>query len=555
MNAWRRHFLFILLSVISTVVFSQNLVKNPSFELNTGSPTSAGQYNLILDWGVPSGSTATPDYYVRNQSSVGPGPCDDVNIPGNSIGFCEENTGSNHYCGLRFDLNTGDREYITSKLKAPLIPGEPYYVEFYVQGADSARYQCSRLGALLTTQLPNQSGNGLISLFPQIERTTVVIDTLNWVSISQVFQSPSGGEEYITIGLFRPNNSTLFQRIDRGTRNSGCNDVDDGAYYFIDNVTVRPVTPRVNIVGDIILCPGQTTVLTADCNLPYWWSSSAAPLDTLSLDSTITVTPNGPITYYLNTETITESVDITFVNPPVVNLIPDTLLCETDSILLDGTAPDGIQYYWSNGESTPTIYARDTGVYVVTVDNTGCSTTDTVYIPGYLDNPPVPWGDDSLYCFFYYDTLRLDAGEGSFHSWFLNGLPDGNGREYTITQPGLLSVTVVRPNGCIRSRAMEVAESCDPVIFVPNAFTPDNDGINDYFKPFVNNVLTYNFRIYNSRGQEIFYSEDSELGWDGTYKGVEAPIGVYAWRINFMGLDEEGIKVKKKVLGNVTLLR
>lgn len=102
---------------------------------------------------------------------------------------------------------------------------------------------------------------------------------------------------------------------------------------------------------------------------------------------------------------------------------------------------------------------------------------------------------------------------------------------------------------------MEVAESCDPVIFVPNAFTPDDDGINDYFKPFVNNVLSYNFRIYNSRGQEIFYSEDSELGWDGTYKGVDAPIGVYAWRINFMGLDEEGIKVKKKVLGNVTLLR
>lgn len=530
-------------------------MKNPGFELNTGSPTGAGQYNLIQDWGLPLSSGATPDYYVRNQTSVGPGSCDDVNIPSNAIGFCEENNGLNRYCGLSFDINTGAREYLTTKLKAPLIPGEPYYVEFSVQGADSARFHCNRLGALLTTQPPNQSGVGLISLLPQIEGNTVLNNTDTWVPVSQVFQSPSGREEYITIGLFRPDNSTLLQRLDRGIRNSGCNDVDNCAYYFIDNVIVRPVTPRVNIDGDVILCPGQSTVLTADCNLPYWWSSSAAPLDTLSLDSSITITPVGPITYFLNTETITESVDITFVNPPVVNLIPDTFLCETDSILLDGTAPDGIQYIWSTEEATPTIYARDTGMFVVTVENTGCSTSDTVYIPGYLDNPPVPWGDDSLYCFFYYDTLRLDAGEGSFHSWFLNGLPDGNGREYTITQPGLLSVTVIRPNGCIRSRSMEVAESCDPVIFVPNAFTPDDDGINDYFKPFVNNVLSYNFRIYNSRGQEIFYSEDSELGWDGTYKGVDAPIGVYAWRINFMGLDEEGIKVKKKVLGNVTLLR
>ncbi|MFM9055355.1 MAG: gliding motility-associated C-terminal domain-containing protein, partial [Bacteroidota bacterium] len=91
--------------------------------------------------------------------------------------------------------------------------------------------------------------------------------------------------------------------------------------------------------------------------------------------------------------------------------------------------------------------------------------------------------------------------------------------------------------------------------FVPNAFTPDDDGINDVFKPFINNVFQYNFRIYNRRGQEIFYSEDSENGWDGTYKGEQAPIGVYGYRINFTGLDSEGIKVKKKILGTVTLLR
>jgi gliding motility-associated-like protein len=560
MNTFRQIFFFFLFISINTVVFGQNLVKNPGFELNSGIPTGAGQYNLIQDWTLPLGSAGTPDYFSSFYSGQ-PNTCNSVGIPNNFTGFCDPlPDGENHYVGISFDptVDLGRGEYITSKLKAPLIPGEFYFVEFKIQAADSLRYLSSGIGALFTKQSPTQTGTDFINTFPNIERILFILnDNQNWMSVAQTYQASltAGGEEYITIGSFRSVNDSNLKETDLGSNNSGCSQVDNKGYYLIDNITVRPVTPRVNIVGDIILCPGETTVLTADCNLPYWWSSSAAPLDTLSLDSAITVTPGGPISYYLNTETITESVDITFVNPPVVNLIPDTFLCETDSILLDGTAPDGIQYYWSTGETTPTIYARDTGVYVVTVDNTGCSTTDTVIIPGYLDNPPVPWGEDSLYCFFYYDTLRLDAGEGIFHSWLLNGLPDGNGRQYTITRPGLLSVTVIRPNNCIRSRSMEVAESCDPVIFVPSAFTPDDDGINDFFKPFVNNVLSYNFRIYNSRGQEIFYSEDSELGWDGTYKGVDSPIGVYAWRINFMGLDEEGIKVKKKVLGTVTLLR
>jgi gliding motility-associated-like protein len=75
------------------------------------------------------------------------------------------------------------------------------------------------------------------------------------------------------------------------------------------------------------------------------------------------------------------------------------------------------------------------------------------------------------------------------------------------------------------------------------------------FYVYANNCITYNLRILNRRGQTVFYSEDATAGWDGMYEGTEAPVGVYVYRINYRGLDFEGIRVKKKILGTLTLYR
>lgn len=549
---FRKHF-FVLLMLISNQIIGQNLVKNPGFEITTGMPTIAGQGYLVADWDTIGYNI--PELYDNNQTVAGPTPCDNVGIPYNSGGYCTEDNGNNHYVGLSFNLNNGYREYFTSKLKVPLLPGEIYRVEMNVQRADKSRYSCNRIGALLTIGKPSLNSAGQITLFPQIETPNQVTDTADWVTVAGVFQA-IGGEEYITFGLFRPDSYTGLQKTDYGTGNSGCTEIDAAAYYYFDDIVVRPVNIVVEITGDTIVCPGQSTILTANANVPYWWSVTGNPADTFSIAPSITVTPNGPFTYYLCSEfSQPDFVIVQTIAAPVINLIPDTFLCETDSLILDPNVADGIQYYWSTTDTTPTITVRDTGTYVVTVDNLGCSATDSVVIPGYLSNPQVPLGDDSLYCFFYYDTLRLDAGPGTAFSWNGPGISGLDQQLLTIIEPGEYSVTVTRNNGCIRNARMFVDESCDPVIFVPNAFTPDDDGINDVFKPFVNNVIQYNFRVYNRRGQEVFKSEDSESGWDGRYNGEEAPIGVYAYRINYTGLDFEGIKVKKKVMGIVTLLR
>ena len=93
---------------------------------------------------------------------------------------------------------------------------------------------------------------------------------------------------------------------------------------------------------------------------------------------------------------------------------------------------------------------------------------------------------------------------------------------------------------------------CDfPFIFVPNAFSPNNDGENDTL--FVRGRPAYQieFRVFNRWGENVFYSNDLKKGWDGTYKGEKLPPDVYDYYLIVQCIDE----TKKQIQGNVTLLK
>ncbi|MBE7178909.1 MAG: gliding motility-associated C-terminal domain-containing protein, partial [Mucilaginibacter polytrichastri] len=88
-------------------------------------------------------------------------------------------------------------------------------------------------------------------------------------------------------------------------------------------------------------------------------------------------------------------------------------------------------------------------------------------------------------------------------------------------------------------------------IWVPNAFTPNGDGNNDMAMVFGHDIKSLTFRVYNQWGQLYFISTQQSLGWDGTYKGVKQPVGVYVYYVE--GVMNSGEKVNMK--GTITLLR
>ncbi|SRR6266496_5242591 len=106
----------------------------------------------------------------------------------------------------------------------------------------------------------------------------------------------------------------------------------------------------------------------------------------------------------------------------------------------------------------------------------------------------------------------------------------------TINQPGNYNITAYDSNGCTKSFTVNVQKKicghCE--VFVPDAFSPNGDGVNDLFKAqSYCNVDDYDLQIYNRWGTKIFETKDINTGWDGTINGINEPLGTYVYIVRF----------------------
>jgi gliding motility-associated-like protein len=117
------------------------------------------------------------------------------------------------------------------------------------------------------------------------------------------------------------------------------------------------------------------------------------------------------------------------------------------------------------------------------------------------------------------------------------------------------TVRVTDGNGCSDTASIWVRYQ-DPAkdIFIPNAFTPNGDGLNDTFKPLANIGIPgpHEVQIVNRFGSKIFASSNPLTGWDGTTQGKPAPTGTYSYLIRVKG---EGKCATKNITGTVMLIR
>ena len=89
----------------------------------------------------------------------------------------------------------------------------------------------------------------------------------------------------------------------------------------------------------------------------------------------------------------------------------------------------------------------------------------------------------------------------------------------------------------------------------PNAFTPNQDGINDGFRPLLDCITaSYNFEIYNRWGHRIFFTDQQQAAWNGTYLDAVAPVDVYFWRLQYSQLVSGVVQFFSKK-GEVSLIR
>ncbi len=196
-------------------------------------------------------------------------------------------------------------------------------------------------------------------------------------------------------------------------------------------------------------------------------------------------------------------------------------------------------------------------VFLTVTNEKGCVSTDSQYVNIEKSPPPLSFHDTLL---SYGATLQLMVTDGNFNQGgqFLwspaFGLSDPFSPDPILnsTVDNTYWVSVTNKFGCVMNDSFTVKYYKGPDIYVPNAFTPNNDGINDVFRPIDIGIsnLEY-FNVYNRSGRLVFQTREPRQGWDGNNNGRPAPVDTYVWEAK--GIDYNGKTVFKK--GTVVLIR
>jgi len=313
------------------------------------------------------------------------------------------------------------------------------------------------------------------------------------------------------------------------TDSSTCN-ISDTTYINITVGTGNPVIADFSHLqnANCDLFEVNTTNLSSGDNLTFQWDMGDASLYS---DSNVVHQYSSMGTYLVtliaqdslcnNSDTATAL--ITMQASINVDIGADQVICPYDQPIFD--AGPGFTYLWNTGDTTQTISPLTAGDYSVTVFDGVCETADTVSLSftNYVSR-----AYSTEICIG--EMVILDAGEAQSYLWSNNETSQlvyvENGGDYWVQYMDF--------NGCSYEDTITVVENeASVTLFVPNAFSPFADGINDTWSVVGEGVENYELYVYGRWGELVWSSSNIDDQWDGTYKGSLLPIDVYAYVMSY----------------------
>lgn len=219
------------------------------------------------------------------------------------------------------------------------------------------------------------------------------------------------------------------------------------------------------------------------------------------------------------------------------------------------------QWFWYFPGATPDTstlrnptnicYPQD-GLYDVQLIVTNSYGSDTTLKYSFIQVESVPTAfvgpDTSMY---YGSSYQLTAGGGVTYQWSPAAGLDSVNSATPIATPNETTIYTVQigdGTGCTAVRQVLVEILFNNNYFVPNAFSPNGDGANDYLFVRGNNFFSMQFTVFDRWGEQVFETKTQEIGWDGTYKGKDAVSGVYTWVFKLFYADGKTVNQTGTVL-------
>lgn len=365
-----------------------------------------------------------------------------------------------------------------------------------------------------------------------------------WTSTDGTFSDPAS-----LLTFFTPHPGSTGTITLQFTSNNGCGDPVSISLQAI--LLPEPVV-QLNTTYQQSGCQ-QTALITASGATSYQWNTGAT-------SAQITVNQSGIYTVIgtnnCGTDEQTIQVELS-ANEINFTVSPDTMICPGNTAYLSATGD--FDFQWT--PQSDVLFQEDAMVIVqpiaptlytvIATDASGCQGTQTVFVDFFtlpqLTISPNEFG-------FLGDTFQLWANSNASgtYSWSPTEYLSCVNCQEPVSLPNqsmLYTATFVDSNGCITSA--EVHIRLESTLYIPNSFTPNNDGLNDVFRIGGADLDEFTFTIFNRWGEQVISLHSYDDEWDGTYKGKLSPEGVYPWVLRFR--DNDGLEYERT--GHIALIR
>lgn len=287
---------------------------------------------------------------------------------------------------------------------------------------------------------------------------------------------------------------------------------------------MRCDAPEVDLGEDLSVCNGQTYLLdVSNSNATYTWQDgSNGPTFLVSESGTYSVTVEN------SCGLVRDSIRVDFDEFPMIDLGEDRALCNAGSIIL-GSDSTIAKYTWIDGSSNSTLEVNRSGIYWVELENSCGIVRDSIEIQ-FSSFPEIDLGEDLIICDS--NSIELDVTiPNASYTW-----QDGsNLPTLEVQNSGTYWVEV--ENSCgIASDTIKLVFPKLNDVRVPNVFTPNGDGLNDFF--IIDSRLQGSpLRVFQRTGVMVYESKSYQNNWAGS----NLPSGVYFWVVtNECGTNYEG---------------
>jgi gliding motility-associated-like protein len=305
--------------------------------------------------------------------------------------------------------------------------------------------------------------------------------------------------------------------------------VDEPGTYNV-SVTLNGCSDNLNIIVDLVempviefgpdatICENDSVVINA--SIEGIWSN-----EIVADQITVSSTGNYSFLYVDQGCETGDEIFVQVISLPQVNLGPDQILCPGDTIQLQLS----FDADWSNGTSGNSISITYPGEYTASISQAPCISNDHITVLA-GEFPLADLGPDIEYCTGKSLTLSALDERNDDYQWS-NELDTPS---IEVIESGEYGVVATNYCGSVADTIQVIFQDCDYYIFIPNAFTPDGDGINDFWKIETFNVLKIDLSIYNRWGEIIFSTADVNKPWTGGMNGgFFVPDGIYVYRLEF----------------------